>query len=126
MDERPPILEYGVRRSHFMFPTATVVSFVVGFLCAVLLNALPYIHTYGAWQGDGIATAGFPFTFYEFGGYVPHLEFGVSALLVDAVFAVVMGIGTACVWRFRRSIPQSMVRVWHRRRSILESIRRWW
>lgn len=76
--------------------------FALGFTVAVFamlfLNALPFILTHGAYNGDGFEVIGFPFTFRRLGGFAGIYEFRNLALLADIFIGVAAAViaGYAC------------------------------
>jgi uncharacterized membrane protein (Fun14 family) len=77
-----------------------IIGFVIGFLAFIAINLLSVhlasdcglLAVFGRDScADDIARAGWPFPFYEEGGFAYRLEFNLTALLVDLATGIMLG-----------------------------------
>ena len=78
-------------------------GFVFGLLVDLAANVLSYLPTRHAYYTDGYEIIGFPFKFRSMGGFRYSYSFSYGWLLVDVVFAIVVGCVAGAGWVWWRS-----------------------
>ena len=85
-------------------------------------NILPFLLSRGTYQTDGVEVAGWPFQFYELGGYAGFMHFYPWKLAANIVIAVTLSATGA--WAFRDGVlrtlskwPMLGMRLFHKLRT---------
>ena len=89
MSQPPAILDYETNQRTCK---PVLIGITVGWCCAVVLNVFPYLLSRGAYRTDGYEIAGFPLTFYRFGGIAGARYVYPSAIIVDIATSLAIAL----------------------------------
>jgi len=106
------LLEYHRVRTRLSRWQRFVLGSGVTFAFGLAANLLPYWETRDHPLSDGIQYAGFPFEFYQFGGFVPHTVWHPDCLMWDILIVAIGSLAIGAVsasgvayWLVRRLSP---------------------